>query len=141
VMAFERDPQMGRILLRNLACNTSESHRIQFYGDTDPAGIAIDRLMNGERGPVLLKVSTAAGIEQRILAGASDLLDREDTRVIVRLGDRESEAGCMRLLDDHGFSVSLVTPAWWRPVVRDRSFDPDHIWLVAEKTPFEILPD
>ncbi|MBL9153488.1 MAG: hypothetical protein JNK37_13425 [Verrucomicrobiales bacterium] len=140
VVAFERDPRLSGILLRNLACNTAESHRVGFYGDTNPADIALDRLTTGERGPVLIKIQ-APGAERKILEGAGRLLDREDTRVVARLTDRESEARCMHLLDEYGFNVSLVTPAWWRPVVRDHSFDVDSVWLVAEKPRFEVLPD
>lgn len=140
VIAFERDPRLAGILLRNLACNTADSHRVGFYGDTDPADIALDRLTAGEGGPVLIKIN-APGAERRVLEGAGRLLERDDTRVVARLSDRESEARCMQLLDEFGFSVSLVTPAWWRPVVRDASFDLDSVWLVAEKPAFESLPD
>jgi hypothetical protein len=141
VMAFEQDPRLAGILLRNLACNTVESHRVSFYGDTDPGDIAIDRLTSPEPGPILLKIHAVGGAERKVLDGAGELLDREDTRVVVRLTDREAESRCMHILDDFGFNVSLVTPAWWRPVVRDPSFDADSVWLVADKSGFEMLPD
>lgn len=141
VFAFESNPELGGILLRNLGCNTEDPGRVRFYGETDPSDITLDRLIGAEEGPVLLKIDVPRGAEFTILAGAEALLDREDTRVVMRLSDHASEVRAMGVLDEHGFNVSLVAPAWWRPVVPDAFFAAESVWLVAEKAPFEILAD
>lgn len=141
VFAFESNPELGGILLRNLGCNTDDPGRVSFYGETNPSDITLDRLVGGEEGPVLLKIDVSLGTEAAILEGASGLLDREDTRVVMRLSDHASEVRAMGLLDEYGFNVNLVAPAWWRPVLPYASFDAESVWLVAEKAPFEILAD
>ena len=57
----------------------------------------------------------------------------------IRLYGREHQAACMSILDEHGFSVELVGPAWWRPFVPDLAHQESACWLVAEKQPFEML--
>lgn len=140
VLAFEPNPELHGVLLRNLAGNTEDHERFAVFADADPTRIALDALIGTQPGPVLLKIESPAGAIEPILKGAADLLDREDTRVMIRLTGRASEIRCMQILDDFGFSVEIVAPAWWRPLVRDSHHHPESVWMVAEKRPFEILP-
>ncbi|NNE90776.1 MAG: hypothetical protein HKN23_03940 [Verrucomicrobiales bacterium] len=144
VFAYEASEEASGSLLRNLEENTRNGHRL-WYDDreirnekTDRDTTTIDCIAGHESGPVFLKIDVD-GSELEVLRGAGRVLDREDTRLIVRSSSKHSEQECMRLLDEHGFDVSIVGPAWWRSIIRDRNSDEQARWIIAEKRQIEGL--
>lgn len=138
VIAFESDARLADRIGQNAAHNTVRPDRLVIHR-TDASNLIGDKLVHHVEGPVFLKIDDADNELSRLRELAS-LLDREDTRVLVRLRGRRHQDACMRQLDEHGYSVEIVTPAWWRPLLPDASFDPAARWLIGEKRPFEMLP-
>ena len=143
IIAFEADDNAFEVLRQNLGCNASTDEQLTLRGEhhlPDGSGvIQLDEEIQSHQRTVMLKID-AEGDELALLQGATRLLDREDSSVLIRLHGKRNQTACMHLLDEHGFSVELVSPAWWRPFVPDQSFDQESRWLVAEKHPFEVLP-
>ena len=143
VIAFEADDDSFEVLRQNLGCNASTDEQLTLRGDhhlADGSGvIQLDQEIGSDSRAVMLKID-AEGDELALLRGATRLLDREDTSVLIRLHGKRNLTACMHLLDEHGFSVEMVSPAWWRPFVPDQSFDQESRWLIAEKHAFEVLP-
>lgn len=141
VVAFESDASRVAVLKDNVDRNSApRGERWTFAGDHrrgDHAIVSLDAIATRREDSVLLKID-APGDEVGLLTGAAKILDDEETRVLIRLYGREHQAACMSLLDEHGFSVELVGPAWWRPFVPDLSHQESACWLVAEKRPFEM---
>lgn len=142
VVAFESGESRAAVLKDNVERNSAPScDRWTFAGDHrghESAVVSLDAIAEEGADSVLLKID-APGDEVALLTGAAKILDDEETRVLIRLYGREHQAACMSILDEHGFSVELVGPAWWRPFVPDLAHQESACWLVAEKQPFEML--
>ncbi|MCB1236107.1 MAG: FkbM family methyltransferase [Verrucomicrobiae bacterium] len=144
VYAFENESVFGDVLVRNLERNTRNGHRVMVtdrpVGRQTYNGLAwtVDRIVGNQEGPVLLKID-AESAETDVLQGAERILEREDTRVMVKLHTKHAEAQCMWLLDEHGFNVEIIGQAWWRTLVKDRASDEGARWLIADKEPIDGL--
>ena len=143
VYSYESSEELSGELLRNLEENTRDGHRLQFGRDEMGSATAgecktIDEVAAHEKGPVFLKIE-ANGSEAETLSGAGHILNRRDTKAIIRVTSKAAEQECMWILDEFGFDISIIGPAWWRSIVKDRSPENPQRWIIAEKSEFEGL--
>ena len=134
--SFESQSSPNGDLIRNLEENTRDGHRLQLPANEERN--TIDDAAAHERGSVFLKLELDDN-EAETLATAGKILERQDTRVIIRVTSKVAEQECMWILDEFGFDISIIGPAWWRAIVKDRSSESPQRWIVAEKAEFEGL--
>jgi hypothetical protein len=143
VFVFEDSETCQERLHENLARNSTREDRFSFPAEepefaTEPAPPTIDALVAGITGPVMIKID-APEDELGLLEGADETLTRDDTRVLIKLPSKIIESRCMWLLDEYGFNMELVGPAWWRSFVKDPGSESGSRWLMAEKSPVRDL--
>lgn len=133
VYSIEGSEAVVADLLLNLEENTRDAHRLQF-GTNQPGkdGSSVDGMIGHERGRVFMKIDAPEN-EGNVLRGAEQILDREETTLIMRVSSKEAEQESMWILDEHGFDVSIIGPSWWRAIVKDRNQDDSSRWIIAEK--------
>lgn len=66
-----------------------------------------------------------------MLAGAAKLLARGGITWIIETHSLALEQTCVRLLESHGLTVRIVSPAWWRFAVPEARPIAHNRWLVA----------
>lgn len=137
VYAFEPEREACDQLLANFERNTRDGHRVAFaerlVSDRESnETITVDGVARNLHGAIFMKIDVE-GNEAAVLRGAEDVLSRSDTRVIIEVHGHEEEKECLWILDDHGYNVEYVSPAWWRSVVKDGRSGEHNRWLVAER--------
>ena len=138
VFVFEDSETCRERLHENLARNSGRHDRFAFPAEdaefsTENPSPTIDALVAGIDGPVMIKID-APEDELGLLEGADETLTRDDTRVLIKLPSKVIESRCMWLLDEYGFNVELIGPAWWRAIVKDPGNQSGSRWLIAEKS-------
>ncbi len=143
VYSFESAPNQSNHLLRNLEENTRNGHRLQFGTEElgsscDHNRTTIDTIAAHESGSIFMKIDSN-GTEVAALRGAERILNRDNTKLIVKVTSKSSEQECLWILDEYGFDISIIGPAWWRAIVRDRSSEDPHRWIIAEKSEIGLV--
>lgn len=143
VLVYEESQTRQERLYQNLVHNAGQADRFSFLDaemeaapESEPP--TIDDLVAGVAGPAVIKID-APEDELDLLEGAAATLARDDTRVLIKLPSKIVESRCMWLLDEYGFNIELIGPAWWRAFVKDPGSADGSRWLIAEKSPVRDL--
>lgn len=81
-------------------------------------------------GPVFLKIDID-GPEAEVLAEARGLLQTQDCRLLIETHSPEAETGCADLLRGLGYTIKIISPAWWRLFLPELRPIPHNRWLAA----------
>lgn len=135
VYAFESDAAALEHLRANLQLNDlAGDARLHVFPSAAGTGgdgtVALDSLADRIVTPCVIKLDVE-GSEMDVLSGASALLRRGGTSWIIETHSAALEEDCARLLRDHGLSVRIVSPAWWRAAVPEHRPMTHNRWLVA----------
>lgn len=135
VYAFEPDPEARNLLLTNLRLNGLDGdgrlHLLDLPAGTGASNtIALDSLSASIDLPCVIKVDVEGG-EMDVLTGARELLGRPGVAWIIETHSVALERDCIRVLEQHGLHVKIISPAWWRVAVPEARPIPHNRWLVA----------
>lgn len=135
VLAYDSSPARWPIFRENLRLNgfgdDSRLTAVQgmFLGpDAGPAWQTLGDLPE----PVLLKIDVDGG-EEAILRNMHDVMRRKACLFLIETHSKELDAACRMLLEEAGYRVSAIDPAWWRCFIPEQRPAEFNRWLVAER--------
>ena len=70
-----------------------------------------------------------------MLADGRETLLSKDCRLLIETHSPEAESGCMEQLRALGYTVKLISTAWWRIVLPEHRPIPHNRWLSAWRDP------
>ncbi len=85
---------------------------------------------------VLIKVDVE-GAEAIVLNGMSDLLKKNECRLIIETHSVQLEKHCIDFLGRHGYYTRIIKNAWWRRILPERRPLEHNRWLAAWKQNME----
>ena len=122
--AYERIAENFR--LNSLALDERFVFFRQFVEDvSSEKTITIEKLLAGLPQPIFLLMDIDGG-EEKALKGGMEALMNAQMYVVIETHSPHLEESCMRMLQECGYTVSLITNAWWRHVWPEERPAPQH---------------
>lgn len=129
----EREQFAANLALNGLAGDPRLGLHPGFAGlGAPPLWRTLDDLAAGLAGPIFLKVDID-GPEAQVLATGRETLRSRDCRLLIETHSPEAERGCIALLEELGYTVTIIPNAWWRIFVPERRPIPHNRWLAAAR--------
>lgn len=136
VLVFEPSAPDRQRLQANLAVNgLAQDGRLQFFpqfvgAEPSTSTCTLDSFLPRIAAPCLVKVDVE-GAEVDVLLGAQRLLALPQLAWIIETHAASLETRCREILRTHGFSTTIVRPAWWRCLVPEQRPAAHNRWLIA----------
>lgn len=134
-LAYDSSPARWPIFEENLKLNGFQRDarltgvQGMFLGpDSEPAWDILGTLPE----PILLKIDVDGG-EEAILRGLHDVMRKKVCMFLIETHSRQLDDSCRSLLEEAGYRVSVVSPAWWRCFIPEQRPAEFNRWLVAER--------
>lgn len=130
-LATEREQLAANLALNGFAGDPRLQLHAGFAGrGPAPLWRTLDALAADLPAPLFIKIDID-GPEAAVLADGRETLRAKDCRLLIETHSPEAEDGCIALLGELGYTVKLITPAWWRCLVREHRPIPHNRWLSA----------
>lgn len=131
----EREQLAANLALNNLAGDPRLLLHAGFAGRGEqPLWRTLDDLASHLPAPLFLKIDID-GPEASVLSDGHETLSQKDCRLLIETHSPEAEAGCIAQLRTLGYTVKIISPAWWRIFVREHRPIPHNRWLAAWRDP------
>jgi hypothetical protein len=134
-LEHEREQFAGNLALNGLAKDPRVIVHAGFAGRGEaPLWRTLDDLASGVPGPIFIKIDID-GPEAEVLADGITTLRTQDCRLLIETHSPEAERGCADLLRGLGYTVKIISPAWWRTFVPELRPLLHNRWLAAWREP------
>jgi hypothetical protein len=95
-----------------------------------PDSVTLDEIAHPLPTPIVVKIDVDGG-EAKILAGAREILRKQDALWIIETHSLELERTCDDMLQAAGYVTKIVENARYRRVVPEKRVIPHNQWLIA----------
>lgn len=132
---FACEPDQGSVvkLRQNLSLNPCQAGHVSvvpaFVG-TGPGQVSVDSLLEGKKGPFVLKVDVDGG-EAAVLRSAERTLKHEIVYLIVETHSAELERECIGYLRQLNYDSRVIRNGWYRRLIPEQRPIPHNRWFYA----------
>lgn len=133
VVGYEGNAAHEPIFRENLAANGLAADRVQFVASfVGSSFVTLDAAAKDLPKPLLIKIDVE-GAEADVLKSGPLALAEPKTMVIIETHSLDLERECVAILQGHGFRTQIITPGWYRAIIREVRPLAHNQWLIAEK--------
>lgn len=119
IIAVEPEAGARELIEHNFRINGLDSHdrisfRTEFVSDASREGYTtISKLVENQPNPVFLLMDIDGG-EKKALMGGLEELKKTPVYFLIETHSPELETSCVSILENLGYTVSIIKNAWWR---------------------------